>query len=218
MPKAFIDTNVFKFSAIRLRRLLPRTVTVPLGGRQHEVVVHELGYINPNEAILIPPLKQEVGLLPRIATLAKNNEVTLVTHFETQLEVSKLPNSNSETGLFFGASIDLAEDPVPYCRVIGGYGCTDWRDEQLRFLGSISHKRYLEIQRIVGAWQGKRGLNPNQLLDAFHLWCAESNRCEFFLTLDFRLEKVVRRSKKKLSVQVVCPSELLGILSPKPTS
>ncbi len=57
--------------------------------------------------------------------------------------------------------------------------------EQYNFLRSLDHGRFLELRRICGAEQGQK-VNRNQLLDAFHLWCAEFNRCEYFLSLAAR--------------------------------
>ena len=82
--------------------------------------------------------------------------------------------------------------------------------EQFRFLGSLRHPRFLALQKMTGAYQGPGKLNRNQLLDAFHLWCAEHNHCSFFLTLDFKLLKVLRKGKNQPRVKAVKPSELLA--------
>jgi predicted nucleic acid-binding protein len=62
---------------------------------------------------------------------------------------------------------------------------------------------------MTGAYQGSGKLNRNQLLDAFHIWCAEFNKCDYFLTLDFKLLNVVRKQKRHSLVEIIKPSELV---------
>jgi predicted nucleic acid-binding protein len=49
----------------------------------------------------------------------------------------------------------------------------------------------------------------NQLLDAFHLWSAEAAGCDYFLTLDFKLIKMMNQAPSSTPVRIVRPSELL---------
>jgi hypothetical protein len=64
---------------------------------------------------------------------------------------------------------------------------------------------------MCGAEQGN-DVNRNQLLDAFHLWCAEHRDCDYFLSLDFKLAQMTANSRQKLRCRVVLPSELLAAL------
>jgi hypothetical protein len=127
------------------------------------------------------------------------------------MEVWGLPSLDSETGDFYGAKVSSVDAPVQYGRIMFEAN-SDYKEEQFRFLSSIKHDRFRELQRITGAYQGERKLNRNQLLDAFHLWCAEHNKCHFFLTLDFTLAKIVAKSKAKPRVPVLKPSEVLTAL------
>jgi hypothetical protein len=66
---------------------------------------------------------------------------------------------------------------------------------------------------MTGAYQGGGKWNRNQLLDAFHLWCAEYNKSDYFLTLDFKLIRILGQNRKtRLPVRAVRPSELLAAL------
>jgi hypothetical protein len=87
-------------------------------------------------------------------------------------------------------------------------------DHQFDFLCSLKHERFVELQRATGAFQGEDQLpNRNQLLDAFHLWCAESANAKYFLTMDDKLAKVVAKSKKVTpNVTLVRPRNLLAAL------
>ena len=116
---------------------------------------------------------------------------------------------NSDTGLFFDAPVSEAERPFQYGRVLAGMGrsAKDWAK---LFLTDIDDKRFRELAKVLGAYQGPNKYNLNQLRDAFFIWSAEHNNCEFMLTLDFKLIRMVRIAKKQnIKVKVVKPSELL---------
>jgi hypothetical protein len=100
---------------------------------------------------------------------------------------------------------------VQYSRILYG-GSEGWEEGQYRFLCSLDHPRFRQLQRITGAYQGAQSANRNQLLDAFHLWCAEHNGSDYFLTLDFKLARVIEKAKNKPSVPAVRPSELLNAI------
>lgn len=209
VAKVFLDTNVLKFAATELPRLSPRKQSLDWGGKTIEVTVHDFIEVNPNEAIKNPELKAEAELLPRLAKFGKSGELSYVMNFEALDESWGLPNMDTKNGRFYGAPIEVVKAPFEYGRTVVGGGVKP-KDWQLRFLASVEHPRFLELQRMTGAFQGAQKLNPNQLLDAFHIWCAEHNGCEYFLTLDFKLIKVLRLSQVQSNVQFVRPSELLA--------
>jgi hypothetical protein len=206
-PTIFLDTNVFKFAATRLPRYVPRQQRVQWGPLQLDVTVHDEQFINPNQGIQNVELKVEADLLPCLAALGKAQTVRYVIAVEALYEQWGLPNLDSATGSFYGCPVDLVEAPFRYARVMGGLG-VNGQEEQMRFLCSIQDERFLAYQRATGAYQGLRQPNRNQLLDAFHLWCAEHNKCDFFLTLDFKLLNVLARSRLQRKVRAVKPSEL----------
>jgi hypothetical protein len=204
----FLDTNVFKFSATSLRRYVGRKETLQWGPLEIESVLHSEQLVNPNEGIQNERLKKEATLLPAVAATGIGGQLRFVISAEARYEQWGLPNLDSETGMFYGASVSTVDAPIEYGRVMGGLGI-DGPVEQTRFLTSLSNPRFVELQKATGAFQGDKPRNRNQLLDAFHLWCAEHNACDFFLTLDFKLIRVLARSKKEVAVRVVTPSELL---------
>lgn len=213
VPRVYIDTNVFKFAATQLPRMVPRRQrqTLDWGGRIHEVVVHDLADRNPNGGISNPELKSEAELLPKLAELGKARNIEYIIQSETLFETWGLPNMDSSAGKFYGSPYKTVCAPFTYGRVI--VGDVDPTEMQLDFLRSIKDNRFLELQRMTGAYQGEGKVNRNQLLDAFHLWCAEHNRCDYFLTLDFKLIKVLQKNRKrKCLVKVVRPSELLAVI------
>lgn len=207
--KVYIDTNVFKFSATELLRLTPRKQSMAWGDKTHDVTVHDLVYVNPNERIQNPELKTEADLLPKVAELGKQGHLEFVVNLETMFESWGLPNMDSQTGKFYDAPYKIVDAPIKYSRILFGLAI-DPRENQYNFLAGIKKKRLLEWQKLTGAYQGNLRPNRNQLLDAFHLWCAEYNGCVYFLTLDFKLIKVVRENTRRaIPVKLVRPSELL---------
>lgn len=151
------------------------------------MVVYDEVVVNPNDKITNLELKAEADLLKDVAELGKSGSVEFVQTTEALYEEWGLPNMDSESGRFYGAPIRFIDAPFRYERVMGGMGI-DGGAEQYYFLASIQTPRFLEIQRASGAYQGKNLLNRNQLIDAFHVWCAESYGCAFLLTLDFKLQ------------------------------
>ncbi|MDP3013228.1 MAG: hypothetical protein Q8M92_03235 [Candidatus Subteraquimicrobiales bacterium] len=211
LPKIYIDTTVLKFSATRLPRLRPRKQVINWGGKEFETTVHDYIRVNPNDSIGNNKLKSEVELLPTLAEAGKRGEVQYVLQMETLFESWGIPKMDSETGTFYDAPYEHAEAPIKYSRVLIGFGL-DARNMQFNFLSSIKKKRFLELQKMTGAYQGAEKLRRNQLLDAFHIWCAEHNKCDYFLTLDFKLVNVIRRQKRAPLSEVVTPSELMNKL------
>jgi hypothetical protein len=209
--RVYLDTTVLKFSATELPRLQPRNSSINWGGKNFDVTVHDFIEVNPNDSISNDELRAEAELLPRLAALGKRGVIEYVIGNETLWESCGLPNMDSKSGQFYGAPIKTAQSPFEYGRVVVG-GEIPAREQQYDFLCSIKQKRFLELQKMTGAYQGKQPLNHNQLLDAFHLWCAEDNNCEFFLTLDFKAIKVLQLSPRKSPVQAVRPTELISLL------
>jgi hypothetical protein len=215
MPRAkvYLDANVFKFSATRLLRVISRETLVDWGETKQAVTqAYDLVTVNPNEGITNnPELKREAELLPHVAALVGSGRVDFLINIETQMEIWGLPNLDSETGRLYGAARRVVEAPVAYNRIMFG-GNAGYKEEQFNFLRSLQHDRFLELQRVTGAYQGEAEINRNQLVDAFHLWCAEHNACDFFLSLDFKLARVIETSKNKPKVPIVRPSQLLAAL------
>jgi len=206
-PRVYLDTTILKAAATALRRLVPRKGRLYLGENVPEVQAYDIGTVNPNES-LKGEIKAEAELLPKLAAFGTQGAARYFIGTETLFESWGLPKMlGNTTGLFYRAPIAIAESPVQYSRVmIGGY--QDPTKMQFEFLSGLKHKRFNELQKMAGAYQGPGNIKRNSLLDAFHIWCAEHNGCDFFLTLDFTLMKVVAHSRKQ-TIRLVKPSELL---------
>lgn len=218
MTKVYIDTNIFKFSATELRRLVAKDVE-PLQWGDLTIdssPVYEILSINPNDNIKNNKvLKHEASLLQSIADLAKSNAIHLVIQHETLLESWGIPDMDSQSGRFYGAPYEIVEAPVEYSRAILGSNI-DSKAEQYKFLSNIKHNRFFELQKATGAYQGERKSNENQLIDAWNIWCAEHSQCQFLLTMDFKLIRMINANKKlESSVSLVTPSALLRAIKNK---
>ena len=210
--KVYLDTNVFKFAATALPRTRRVFTGVNWGGHRQIAEVHQPIVVNPNEKIAAgSELKAEVELLPKVAHLAHEGVIVLAISVETQVELSGIPGLDSMTEDLYNAPRITVEPPIRYGRVLFG-GTEDFREAQFSFIESLGDSRFLELRRACGAQQGKK-VNRNQLLDAFHLWCAEHNACEYFLSLDFKLARVIDAGKIKPTCRIVRPSELLSLLA-----
>lgn len=83
---------------------------------------------------------------------------------------------------------------------------------QVEFLRSLHHTRFLELQKACGAHQGVT-IAENELIDAFHVWCAEEAGATDFLTCDFKLIRVANQTKRfRPKVNLVTPSRLLELI------
>jgi hypothetical protein len=115
----------------------------------------------------------------------------------------------SATGPFYGAPITDVEAPIKYRSAL--FAPKISADELTKhFLVGVEDKRFQTLAKLTGGYQGPAKYNLNQLLDAFYIWCAEHNCCDYLLTLDFKLIRVIKNTKgHNVQVKLVRPSELL---------
>jgi hypothetical protein len=208
--KVFLDTNIFKFTASGPLSFIPVNRKIRNWyGRLIGFQFYEIGYVNRNEKIRNPELRREVNLLMQIAELSKRGVLELLVHREAIHESWGLPAMGSPTGPIYGAPITDAEAPIKYGRTLLH---PEYSADNLTkmFLAGIRDKRFKQLAKLTGGYQGNDKYNLNQMLDAFYIWCAEHNNCDYLLTLDFKLVRVVRNSRRiNLAVKLVRPSELL---------
>jgi hypothetical protein len=190
----------------------PRVKEIDWNGAQHKVVVHDFVTFDPAARVTNAKLKVEIDHLNTIAQLAKDKAIELLWHGETSNEFSGIwmvPSGGRPELL--KAGVTWVPSPIKYSRLLHSV-LPDERspgDVQIDFIRGIDHPRFSQLQKACGAAQGKT-VNSNQLLDAFHVWCAESAGATHFLTTDFKLVRLVRGHKSHPpEVKLVLPSELL---------
>jgi len=211
--KVFLDTCVLKSSIVSLTRFVPRGERPSLNGKGKGSPIYRIADICPHDKIKDKGLYKEIKLLSQIATLAKEQKIELLTQFEAILELWGLPDTFGRRRTYFDeVEIKKVGAPIEYSRVFA-FPNIGPKNSQFNFLESINDERFAELRRATGAYQGENSLNRNQLLDAFHIWCAEYNNCDFYLTLDFKLIKHLNNQKKyTIKTRIVRPSELLSLI------
>jgi hypothetical protein len=193
-PLVFLDTNVLKFAAERLIRGRVRPSTVKWGDQNVTMNVTQFVEVFPN-ARADSRLRAELQRLPFLAHLARTGKIRLATHTEVWWEFYGLPKTDDARGVFYGAPIERCSDPFPYGRIMAGGTTGREIDHQFEFLKGISQPRYNQLKIAVGVNAEAKGFK-NQLLDAFHLLCAETSRADYFLTLDFKLLRHLSTHKR----------------------
>lgn len=212
----FVDTNILKFSGLKKHVYRSKKTTVSWGGTEFETEIHEPYTVNSLHKIKNEIQKRDAVFLGMLAYAGVSEWLNFYIHREVELETWGLPGMASASGRFFGCTLHEVPDPVrPQSRIIIG-GNKKFKEHILDFMCSITHPRFIELTKMTGAYQGtSKPLNLNQALDAYHLWCAESAEMDYFLTMDYKLQKVVVRSKIETSVKVVTPDQLLRLVIPK---
>lgn len=206
-PLVFLDTTVLKFSAEGLVQKVVHPQLVDWGGRQAQVMLTQFVDYFPNDR-LSPKFAKEVQQLPFIAHLARRGRIRVITHREVMIEFFGLPKTDDPRGFFCGAPIEDAPDPFPYDRLVAGGGCST-ADHQYNFVRSIRHPRYDQLKRAAGAQPGS-GKYKNQLLDAFHLLCAESAKADYFLAADrVLIRHVASHRSTKVAVALMEPTVIV---------
>jgi predicted nucleic acid-binding protein len=196
VTRIFVDTSVLKAARDTQMVFVPRTQKLDWGDQVVEVEVHDMMYKNQNTAYLRNnPSAFQNRLHNRIiARLAKENRIELLISHEVKFEAMGVPSVDFS---FYGSPINLVRSPIYHGGlVIDGSG----RDHLHLFnaLKSINDKRFFQLQKLTGAYQGKYNEpNKNQLFDAYHLWCAESANADYFLTHDEKLVRQWKNSKYK---------------------
>ena len=123
-----------------------------------------------------PGLQQEIDLLPQIAAMARSKVLELLWHRESRVEFISMAKLGAPKSVLLDAGVTFVPSPIKYARTITPISLlsADWKGEQVQFLAKLRDwPRYLEIQRACGAIPGTKRYG-SQLIDAFHLWCAES--------------------------------------------
>jgi|GEM_PF-1293288 len=200
----FLDACVLKASADTRLVFRPERQIIQWGNREIEANIHRPVYANQNIKYLNQGKQgrfQDTIALRYIAALAKERKISLLSHAEVNFELMGLPRSKGKGPYFYGAPIQNIEGPFQYERIFVDF---TGRDHQFEFLCSVKHPRFLELQRACGAFQGHDRLpNRNQLIDAFHLLCAESANASYFLTLDDKLIRILS-NHPKVKTKVIC--------------
>jgi hypothetical protein len=155
-------------------------------------------------------MRKDIIALVYLASLGIDGDLLFKTSIGVQIELMGLPKISGPSQPFFGCPFSVVKLPFQYRRNLfgGEKSHKEWTQE---FLDSICQERFLEICRFTGAFQGSnKPLQRNQAQDALHIWTAEHCNSEYFLTLDYKLLKMLRKNhSEKIDTTPITPSELL---------
>jgi len=179
--------------------------------------------------------RQQIVCLPTVGRIAKEGKIELYTYNELQHEAWKRPGSfppNLLGNLFAGISFKrvdaaversffsqmelseyiLKKQVIEFCNWLLNSKVEDLAGRQW------AQERYpaFLLNNLRGVQRFRdlcNGLAEKQYPDAFHLWTAEVNEIEFFLTTDQKFIRVMTETKRlHLPCRPLSPSDLLDIL------
>lgn len=182
--------------------------------------------------------RDQIECLPTIGRMARENRLSLYTYHELRHEAWRRPGSFSsnnignifdnvkfidvdaavERSYFFQMGISeyiSKEQVIEFCKWL----LTPNIEELANKLPKL--KKYPEF--LLGNLRGVQrfrdlcgGISEKQYPDAFHLWTAEVNGAELFLTTDRKFIRAITQTKNlKLPCEPLSPSELLEKLGVK---
>lgn len=210
VSRVFIDTMILKHARDRLDRLFLSNEKINWGGQIFSVPVHSPGTFLPNRKLQEDQYRESQLLRP-IAELAKQGRVEILLGREVIIESWNLPNMDGGDGHFLGAPVTIVEPPFDYERIVVG-----GPESQVDFVKSLKIPRLDQLAVACGAMQG-RTINANQLMDAFHIYCAEAAKADYFLTMERKLIRLIERHRRfPPHVKLALPSQLLTDLASPP--
>jgi hypothetical protein len=201
----FLDTNIFEHSCKPRNKLRQRKGKVVYNGFEiEEVEYHEIHDCSEDYD---DNMRDEIDLVSRIAKLALEGSIELVTHPEVDLErLSIKVTYGTIVNPFAGLTIRRLPDPIltkPPLLLSWADLPGDFQSRQMHFFDSIDNPRYLEIKSVCVSKKAKKK-RLSQLSDAYHVFSAESHGADFFLTFDTRLINSFRNQKKvKLGITLL---------------
>lgn len=202
IPVVFLDTSVIKLAAFR--RIVPvrRSKTLQFG--PHSITAPITQWV---ERFSTPKPDQvpDFRLLPFVARLATRGRIRLITSLDVNLEAMRLPPSHNPQGPFYGAPIAHVATPG-IGRVIASPE-QGFKEHQMAFLRRFQDVRFRELVLATGAYQGGERYIDNQLVDAFHTWCAERAGADYLLTGDYKLIRLLERHR--------ATEPRVGVLTPR---
>ena len=209
----YVDANIIQLSDVYRIRYLSEHRTLDWGGQTISTTTYGKYEIEDTSyEIKDDQLRKECFALRCLSRFDDLATIHFVQQFETSLEIGSLGNPS-----IFDAKVQQVDGPIEYSRSL-----FDKRFPQWKFVNKIDHPRLNHLKKVAGVQEGMNEKNlRSQVMDAWHLWCAERNECNFFLTTDYKLINLVNSSSKSkknsqpIMVKLVSPLNLMEILCRK---
>jgi len=199
---ALLDTNI---QLSRLTHSWSYTQHTRQSGRRVTTWIEE----RPTSRILRGKTLEQSNLiyeaLKRMARMGKDGLVTLYESDETLAEFLNFRPAGFGLGkfdVFGGLRIRHARAPMTRgFKIDATYTREGARDDWHAFLAQIDHPRFLKLLKHTGG---------GHKADLYHLWEAEHNEFEAFVTLDVRFINAVSNPKPiETSVKICTPSKFV---------
>ena len=210
-PLIFLDTSVTKLAVVYAAQYRAVIQSFDWGGQPVSAQLHQSVRRHQHSSLKWRQ-RSDAARLPFIAQQSCLSRIELGWHRETAWERLGLPRTVGVPP-FFNATVRSLDAPIAVERImVDGSGLCGSPDVLTRrFLESIKHGRFMELRKITGAVPHSSRY-VNQLLDAFYLWCAEHNEAYALLTTDYKLKRLVAVSRRRASVPVLTPRDLVSRL------
>ncbi len=208
MIRVFVDTSIARYADRSREVWRKEKQTVRWGPSLQEIEIVRPHTERPLEKLQTEEHAQTYAdalLIEQVEALAQAKLIRLCWHFETHWEFVR----NKAIGIPAPPILELIEKancPIYYSRMI--VSPFDNEDKQLEFLRRLNHPDFETWKKLVGAQPGTKR-ERNQLMDAWHLWSADHNHCEYFLTMDYRLISSIHSRKHERPLRVVAPAQFL---------
>ncbi|MHB8502621.1 MAG: hypothetical protein ACYDHE_16985 [Candidatus Acidiferrales bacterium] len=147
--------------------------------------------------------------LKQIAEMSNNDR--LIPYQNDEIRIGRLHRRHpglrgTEFGVFSGITCEHAQAPIVRgFTITPAYSRQRATEDGNNFLANIHHPRFLELKKATGG---------NHCADLYHLWEAEHNALDCFITLDVRFINAVTNPKPlKTSVKVGTPIQFVKWIS-----
>lgn len=155
--------------------------------------------------------------IPYLASLcqaAEQGNIEFYSSFELAME--RLRQRGPDDGylgldLMRNISLKDAESPITRTIVIDGFGRNFGitEEEQMTFFKKIQDPEFQNIAK---------HFSHNQIDDAYHLWTAEKNKLDIFLTMDSKFVNSAKQEQRHLNMnaKAMLPADLCKSLNLRP--
>jgi hypothetical protein len=136
---------------------------------------------------------------------------------DIKFKKAQCPIRRSKWGLSLDQYIDK-EDIIKYCKC---FFLTPSVERTEKFIGGMRHNPTINLSEFEEKCLRRshifkqicHGINEKHFPDALHLWTAEENGLDVFLTTDKKFKNVMARQRVDLKCIVMFPSELINVIN-----
>jgi hypothetical protein len=143
--------------------------------------------------------------LSRVADLARSGRIIPYSSQEIKFETMGRPRHYSlapEDNPFWDIGFERCQLPLQRTVTFGGIE-DRFEEKKEKALASITDVRFRELDRVTGGGHSA---------DCYHLWTAEVNRLDVFLTREGKFKRAFQGQKKITStVEIMWPEELCAL-------